>query len=223
MMSAENKATVAKPDGFRYRSALVVLAFACGILAANPFADAAGIPRPRGQFESIHQLLRGLCGLVVFLVIWLGLPILVNSAGQLATLLGKVRSRPPLPAAIVLIACGTLCVLGAVMLAWNVTDASAQVPTTVPIQLPQVRTKAAGTPALAGPSVASGIIDASAPVSLLRVFVTFASLVIGVGLIAIGIWSTMETEEEEEEAPEPVSQNFAQRATASRGLRRSQS
>ena len=97
-----------KTTSLQYLGLMVALAVAIGMLGANAFMDTAGFD------ASWHR--DGwpfLCGLVLFFLSFMLLRFLFQLGTQIVSRLGQVRERPGLPITITLLACGTLCVLGA--------------------------------------------------------------------------------------------------------------
>jgi hypothetical protein len=186
--------------------ALLAVALACGILGANPFADAAGLPVPGDRPGDIAVFFRVICGFVLFLVVLFGLPALSRAVGGVAGRLAEVRARPPLPVAITLIVCGTICVLGAVVLTLsNPSVPSVNMPalTSLPgmhMETPNghldIPVPSMGSPG-ASPFVSRGP-------SLLSVAVVLAALVVGASTIALGVWSALPPPELPPAVPKPA-------------------
>ena len=142
------------------------LALAVGFLGANAFADAAGFPVPRdANRDSGYVALRVLCGFVVFAVAWVVLSVAFRELHALARGLAASPTRPALPVAMACLICGTTCVIAALL-----------------VQLYGLR----------HPAVAVGPgFGASVRTPLMAHIVTLAAFLLGVALIAVGIWSSM--------------------------------
>lgn len=178
-----------KTASMGYGGLVLVLAVAIGILGANAFADAAG-------FYKEHEPATGVCGVVLFFLSWMVLRFLFQLGTQIVWRLGQIRERPSMPVTITLLACGTLCVLGALLLVWQGGTGSLNM-----------------SPAMNLPSNMPGgnmvpQFDMSMRISgsLLRPLAVCAALVIGVALLALGVWSSL--------APPAATNDAPPRATA---------
>ena len=101
-----------KSASLRYGGLVLAIALTVGIVGANALTDAAGFYRDREPMQV-------LCGIVLFFLTWMGLRFLFQLGTQIVLRLGQVRERPGLPISITLLACGTLCVLGSLLLVWH--------------------------------------------------------------------------------------------------------
>jgi hypothetical protein len=64
-------------------------------------------------------LLRFVCAGVLFFLSWMLLRFLFQLGIRVVTHLRQIRERPGLPVTITLLVCGTLCVLGALLVVWH--------------------------------------------------------------------------------------------------------
>ncbi len=134
--------------------------------------DQWGNPNP-------SMFLRVLCGFVLFVLSWMVLRFLFQLGTQVVWRLGQIRERPGLPIAITLLACGTLCVLGALLLVWpGVTGGPNMSPT---MNMP-------GAEMIPRFDMSMAMRTSG---SLLRPPAVCAALVIGVALSALGVWSSL--------------------------------
>jgi hypothetical protein len=166
-----------KTASLRYSALALALALAVGIVGANAFADAAGFHETAwGQGP-----VRPLCGFVLFLLSWMLLRFLFQLGIQIVWRLGQIRERPGLPITITLLVCGTLCVLGALLVVWhgNAGDLNMSPTVNVPGNMPGAEM----IPRLDVSMRTTG--------SLIRPLAVCASLVIGVALLALGVWSSL--------------------------------
>ena len=142
------------------------LAVAVGFLGANAFADAAGFPIPRDpNRDAGYVALRVVCGLVVFAVAWVVFSFAFRELHALAHGLARSQTRPAPPIAMTCLICGTACVIAALL-----------------VQLYGLRHPAV--------TVGPGF-GASVHTPLMAHIVTLAAFLLGVALIAVGIWSSM--------------------------------
>ncbi len=155
------------------------LALVIAIVGANPFADAAGFYESRWDRDPV----RPLCGIVLFVLSWMLLRFLFQLGTQIVWQLGRIRERPGLPITITFLACGTLCVLGSLLLAWHGGTSGLDM-----------------SPSMNLPSNMPGRnmvpqIDVSMSMrttgSLMRPLAVSAALLIGVALLALGVWSSL--------------------------------
>lgn len=160
-----------------YFGLVLALAVAIGILGANAFANSAGFLQPNHEREPLVFL----CGFVLFFLSLMLLRFLFQLGTQIVCRLGQIRERPRLPIAITLLACGTLCVLGSLLLVWHGDTGSLNM-----------------SPAMNLPGNMPGVemvprFDMSMHISgsLTRPLVVCAALVIGVVLLALGVWSSL--------------------------------
>jgi hypothetical protein len=165
----------------------LALALAFGVVGANAFADAAGFTawdtdHPAGQF------LRVLCGFVLFLLSWMLLRFLFQLGTQIVWRLGQVRERPGLPIAITLLACGTLCVLGALLVAWQGNTGSVNMSPTMTLPDNMPRPPFMPSEVNLVPRVDLSVQSTG---SLTRPLAVCAAFVTGVALLALGVWSSL--------------------------------
>ncbi len=161
----------------RYGGLVLALALAIAILGANAFADAAGFyDHPWDKDPT-----RLLCGIVLFFLSWMLLRFLFQLGTQIVWRLGQIRERPGLPIAITLLACGTLCVLGALLLAWHGETGSLNMSPAMnlPGNMP------------GGNMIPHFDVSMRTSGSLLRPLAVCATLAIGVALLALGVWSSL--------------------------------
>jgi hypothetical protein len=183
-----------KTASLRSGGLVLALALAFGVVGANAFADAAGFTawdtdHPAGQF------LRVLCGFVLFLLSWMLLRFLFQLGTQIVWRLGQVRERPGLPIAITLLACGTLCVLGALLVAWQGNTGSVNMSPTMnlPGNMPGQLGNMPGLPGnMPGANMVPRVdLSMQTTGSLIRPMAVCAAFVIGVALLALGVWSSL--------------------------------
>jgi hypothetical protein len=176
-----------KTASLRYGGLVLALALAIAILGAKAFSDAAGFHETSSSMGGYPQpadvLPRIPCGFVLFLLSWTLLRFLFRLGTQIVWRLGQVRERPGLPIAITLLACGTLCVLGALLLVWQGNTGGVNMSPAVnfPGNVPGVNVNM--LPRLDLSMQTSG--------SLIRPLAVCAALVIGVALLALGVWSSL--------------------------------
>jgi len=156
-----------------------ILGIASGILFANTFADAAGLPDPRfveryAETEAI--VYRVLCGIVVSVLTMAFLPFVLLQTRAGLTALSGITQRPSQPIAITLIVCGTVCLLGTLIFEWNVAASGAIV-------------KAVNTVTIN--NAARGEIALRVQTPVMGHVAALAALIVGVGLIGLGIWSSI--------------------------------
>ena len=166
-----------KTTSLQYLGLVVALAVVMGMLGANAFMDAAGFD------ASWHR--DGwpfLCGFVLFFLSFMLLRFLFQLGTQIVCRLGQIRERPGLPITITLLACGTLCVLGSLLLVWHGDSGS------VNMMSPGVNVS--GNMPGANMSTQFGM-SVRTSGSLMRPLAECAALVIGVALLALGVWSSL--------------------------------
>jgi len=159
-----------------YFGLVLALAVAIGILGAIPFAEAAGFYQNQER-EPIALM----CGLVLFFLAWMVLRFLFRLGTQIVWRLGQIRERPGLPVVITLLACGTLCVLGALLLVWH--GAGGGLDMSPGVNLPGNMPGMNMVPRFDVSMRVSG--------SLIQPLAVCAALVIGVILLALGVWSSL--------------------------------
>jgi hypothetical protein len=168
----------------RYGGLVLALALAIGIVGANAFADAAGFHDAaldhKGE-PTPGMLLRVLCGFVLFLLSWMLLRFLFQLGTQIVWRLGQIRERPGLPITITLLACGTLCVLCALLVVWHGDTGNLNM--SPEVNLPSNMPGANMVPRLDLSMRTTG--------SLIWPLAVCAALVIGVALLALGVWSSL--------------------------------
>jgi len=167
-----------KTASLRYGGLVLALALAIAILGAKAFSDAAGF---REGPQIPEGFVRIPCGVVLFLLSWMLLRFLFRLGTQIVWRLGQVRERPGLPIAITLLACGTLCVLGALLVVWYGNTGGVNMSPAV--KLPRNMPGADMLPRLDVSLQTTG--------SLLRPLAVSAALLIGVVLLALGVWSSL--------------------------------
>jgi hypothetical protein len=163
-----------KTASLRYGWLVLAIALVIGIVGANALTDAAGF---HGQREPMQFV----CGIVLFFLTWMGLRFLFQLGTLIVLRLGQVRERPALPITITLLACGTLCVLGALLVVWHgdtgVLNMSPAV--NLPGNMP-------------GSDMVSHLdLSMRTTGSLIWPMTVCAALVIGVALLALGVWSSL--------------------------------
>jgi hypothetical protein len=150
------------------------VAIAVGILGANSFADAAGFPPiVSGEQEPGHVMLRLVCAIVVGVLSAAVFATLLRLVRVLSIKLSETRGRPSTAVAITLIACGTVCLLGALAIPLYIHHASA-----ASISLTMTN--------------ASVSLDQT---SILSVLATIVTITAGAALTAIGIWGSLRADE----------------------------
>ena len=166
-----------KTAPLRYGGLALALAAAIGILGANAFADAAGFYDSSWGRDPV----RPLCGIVLFVLAWMLLRFLFQLGTQVAWRLGQVRERPGLPITIALLACGTLCVLGSLLVVWHGDPGGMNL--SPAMNLPKDMPGANMLPRFDLSMRTTG--------TLIRPLAVSAALVIGVALLALGVWSSL--------------------------------
>jgi hypothetical protein len=163
-----------KTASLRYGWLVLAISLVIGIVGANALTGAAG-------FHNEREPMQFVCGLVLFFLTWMGLRFLFQLGTQIVLRLGQVRERPGLPITITLLGCGTLCVLGALLVVWHSDTGGLNV-----------------SPAMNLPGNMPGAdmfsnLDLSMRTtgSLSRPMAVCAALVIGVALLALGVWASL--------------------------------
>ena len=151
---------------------ILSLALAIAVLSSGTFLEASGLVEQfranERQYLDYYYPARVVCGIVIFLVT----VFLFHALGLLARIiigkLDEAASKPPLPVAVLLIICGTLCCLASLAIeAWAIYGQGSAA-----LEFGPARAQ------IGGPSVMG---------HLLAVFV----FIVGVSLIAIGVWSSI--------------------------------
>jgi len=173
--------------------ALLALAAGCGLIVANPLADAAGFPPVTDRYESTPVLLRLMTGVAAFFMVLTGLPFVVRAISALVGRLAVSEARPPLAVAVTLIVCGTLSILGAVMLAPGGSPTPTPLFQLDPGQIQAMQGVGAGgvvrmqlDPSAYGVSWQGG-----SGGSLLRGLVALLALLTGAMMASVGVWASM--------------------------------
>jgi hypothetical protein len=152
--------------GRGYLGLAAALALAVGFLGANAFADAAGFPTPRNpERDSGYVALRVLCGVVVFVISFVVFVFVFRELRALVHTMARAPVRPAAPVALASLVCGTACVVAALA-----------------VQLYGMRNPVIGFGP--GPQLA-------VQTPLMAHLVTLMAFLLGVALIAVGIWSSM--------------------------------
>jgi hypothetical protein len=161
----------------QFNGLVVALALTIAILGAEGLSNAAGFPETQwGQGPA-----RPLCLIVLFALFWMLLRFLFQLGFQVASRLSQVRERPVLPITITLLACGTLCVLGALALVWHDDGGSLNMSPGVNVS--------GNVPGVNMGSHVNLSVQTSG--SLTRPLAMSAALLIGVALLALGVWSSL--------------------------------
>jgi hypothetical protein len=185
-MNTMEPAGLAKP-----RLLIIMLSIVVGILSANAFADAAGLPQvepdARSDDKVVPVLLRILSGVVVALMTAALLPFLISLGRQVVAVLGQTATRPGPWVAIALVICGTLCVLGTLVFELVILDSAPRVQTVISSRN----------------GLSSGHITLHLRTPLLLQFLALCTFLAGVVLIALGIWSSMQPTPNPAVASEP--------------------
>jgi hypothetical protein len=156
----------ASAPGRGHFAVAAALALAVGFLGANAFADAAGLPVPQDPSRDPgYVFLRVVCGIVVFVVTFVVLSVLFRELRALVHTLARTSLRPGLPIAMTCLICGTACVIAALA-----------------VQLYWMRNPAVGF----GPRPYMSV-----QTPLMAHIITLMTFLLGAGLIAVGIWSSM--------------------------------
>ena len=172
-MSATQRARLAP----KYRFLTFVLALAVGCLGANPFADTAGWPAVQpGQHPGDAIAFRVLGGFLVGLVALALLRLLVQQSQAVTDALSRTTTKPGQVLAVTLVVCGTLCLLGTLVLEWYLVSS--------PVSLAQ----AASISGLGG-GAAQVVLSVQAP--LLGHLAAMATFLAGMAQIALGVWSSI--------------------------------
>ena len=169
-----------KTASLRYGGLVLAIALVIGIVGANALTDVAGF---HGQREPMQFA----CGIVLFFLTWMGLRFLFQLGTQIVLRLGQVRERPGLPITITLLACGTLCVLGALLVVWHGDsgDLNLSPAVNVPSNIP-------GMNNLPNMNMIPQLdLSMRTTGSLTRPLAVCAALLIGVALLALGVWSSL--------------------------------
>ena len=165
-----------KRESLRYTGLSLTLAVAIGIVGSHSLAAAAGF--------SMHQdreQLQFLCGLVLFFLALYLLRFLFQLGGQIVARLARVRERPKPEIAMIVLASGMLCVLGALAVVWHAGIDGVSTPNAM--ELSQNNPGANMMPPIGLSVQATG--------SLLRPLAVAATLLIGSVLLALGFWSSL--------------------------------
>ncbi len=167
------------------RFLIMILGIVVGMLGANSFADAVGLPDPRflPSYNNEGPIVgRVVCGFVVMLLAIGSLIFLARIIRHAIADLAQVTAKPRPPMPLTLVGCGTLCLLGALIFEWYL--ASYVAPANAAATL--VNKMIQGDP---GASAATLSIHAqSSPVAQVVAIFTFLA---GIAMIAIGIWSSL--------------------------------
>jgi hypothetical protein len=174
-MNTMEPAGLAKP-----RLLIFMLSIVVGILSANAFADAAGLPQvepdARSDDKVLPVLLRILSGVVVALMTAALLPFLIALGRQVVGVLGQTTTRPGPWVAIALVICGTLCLLGTLVFELVILDSAPRVQSVIN----------------ARNGLTSGRITLHLRTPLLVQLLALCTFLAGVALIALGIWSSIQ-------------------------------
>ena len=187
----------------RYWLLTFAVALAAGFLGANPFADAVGLSHvTKPNEEEGLVFLRIFCGLIVGLVVLGLIPFLGNQCRDVAAVLGRTTERPGPAVAVTLVICGTLCLLGSLVLAWHV--ASLAQSASIQVQAPGMpgfsagplsgttgRSQAPGMPGFPGPISGAASVNAGTQPPLLTQVLALLTFLAGLALISLGIWSSI--------------------------------
>jgi hypothetical protein len=169
---------------------LLACALLIGFVGGRGVAEAAGVVLLEDggdRFDRRHDL----DGLWIFLSSVL-LACFVIASFRFLLLLGQrivnvlagVETRPDKWITVTLIVCGVLCLLAAVALQWHHSSVSAS----VSASLPQV-----GQPGMPPVLMQGGAISVRARTSLMAPITTIGTLLAGLAITAVGIWSGIPT------------------------------
>jgi hypothetical protein len=169
--------TNSKTTSLRYGGLVLALALAIAIVGASTFAEAAGFRDTAWGRDPVLPL----CGFVLFFLFCMLLRFVFQLGFQIVSRLGKTPERPGFPITITLLACGTLCVLGALAVVWHGNTGGLNMSPSM--NMPHNMPGAEMVPRLELSMQTTG--------SLSRPLVVCAALLIGVALLAIGVWSSL--------------------------------
>jgi hypothetical protein len=167
----------------------LALAVAVGLLGANAFADAAGLPRPQPDSFFWPYLSRVAAGIVLFFLTLTLVRYVFRLGQEIVSSLSTVQSRPAMPITIALLVSGTLCVLAVPIL--SLLDRASSSPSVSSLTPPD---PAGPNPPQAGGAaqVPGTLADGGSSIGvLLRPAVASVVLLIGSAILAVGVWSSL--------------------------------
>jgi hypothetical protein len=148
-------------------------ALAIGVIGANAFADAAGLPIVTNpDRDAGYVFLRILCGMVLAVPVFFALGAVIRGVRAVASVLSESHGRPSVAVVITLIITGAVCLLGAAVLPIYMVHGSS--------------TSVMNAPYGGGSSV---FIGTQTPI--LGVVATLVTLCAGSALISIGVWGSL--------------------------------
>ncbi len=162
------------------QGALVIsISLVIAFLAANPFADAVGLP-PVDDRTPLAAFFRVVGGGVVFFAVFTFLRFLIGLARDVVARLGSSSARPDRWVALASIVCGTICLLAALQGAFAATHGGS-------VSVAPTMTFTSG-PANPGGSLNMQATSQTSPALTLISLLTFLA---GTGLLAFGVWGSL--------------------------------
>lgn len=184
----------------------VSVASVVALLGAVPLASATGFDRGSdlGRPASERPLV-WMCGFIVFC---LTLAVMGPAARMIASLkatLERAETKPSPSAAIGMMACGTLCVLTSIYIAWMSSSASPLAGLKQSLKGMQDELRSANVPGISlnmnVPDVAAFQEGSTGTGSMILASLAFF---VGLGLIALGVWATLPPSRQQPPIKEPI-------------------
>jgi hypothetical protein len=180
-LEAKEPAMEPKLDGPKsaYRALVISMSLVIAFLAANPFADAVGLPQVDDR-TPMPAMFRIIGGVVLFFAASTFLGFLIGLARDAIGRLGSSSAKPDRWIALASIVCGTVCLLAAVQATFAANYyLGGPAPPTMTFQT--------------GPGMPQGSLNMAAtgrssPALTLVSLLTFLA---GAGLLAFGIWGSL--------------------------------
>jgi hypothetical protein len=173
--------------------AYVAFGLVVGLLGADAFALAVGLPEVGTLTKSEQGLaifLRVVLGVVLVFVSIVFAAVAVRTIGATADRMASSPRRPGLAISIVLVSCGSACIVLALIFYWWLAAASTIVRPALAegqaVTVEATRGRAGGTVVTSSGPVAIGKV--TSPLTHVVAVGTFA---VGLGMLAVGIWGSM--------------------------------
>jgi hypothetical protein len=162
-----------------YRALVISMSLVVAFLAANPFADAVGLPQLDDR-TPMPAMFRIIGGVVIFFAARAFLDFLIGLARDVVSRLGSSAARPDRWVALASIFCGTICLLAALQGAFAATQSGG-------VSVAPTMSFRAG-PGIPGGSVNMEARGHASPALTLVSLLTFLA---GAGLLAFGVWGSL--------------------------------
>lgn len=166
----------------------ITLAVVVALLGAIPLAGASGFDRVGSYHHNpSNSSLVWFCGFILFFFTLAVLGPIANALSALVERLARTEARPTQTAAVAMIACGTLCVLSSLYLAW-MSSSSGPI-NQVRGQMQDIMRSVNANGVSVNLSLPGGAMDEGSGSGAM--ILTVLVFTLGVGLISLGVWATL--------------------------------